>query len=69
MQEVNESARPGLEAHAKAMASLRQLHDVCKRMECENDLEKPTEAEYQAALDEAERALATMGWPVMTGGA
>jgi hypothetical protein len=40
------------------LAALRQLVTVTKAMDCEQDGEKPTEQEYQAALAQAEAAIA-----------
>lgn len=39
-------------------AALREMHSVCLAMDCEIHGERPTEEEYQAALREAEAALA-----------
>lgn len=32
------------------LAALRTLHDICARMELEQEATRPTEAEYQAAM-------------------
>jgi hypothetical protein len=37
--------------------ALAKLVDVCERMDCENDAERPDEAEYQAAIASARKAL------------
>lgn len=39
------------------LRSLRELVDVCRRMECENDDMKPTEGEYQLALESGALAI------------
>lgn len=39
-------------------AALRVLLDVCRRMDAENQDERPTESEYQAAIAMGYRALA-----------
>lgn len=41
-----------------ALRALRQLRDVARAMESEKDSDKPTEQEYQAALAEADSAIA-----------
>jgi hypothetical protein len=38
-------------------AALRELHSVCLAMDAEDEAQLPTEAEYQAAMQAAERAL------------
>ena len=40
------------------LAALRELHRVCLGMDLENQMERPTEAEYQAAMAGAAAALA-----------
>ena len=46
-------------AHANDLAgALRELHSVCLALDCEIEGQRPTEAEYQAALRRAEQALA-----------
>ena len=46
-----------LQANSMA-AALRELHSVCLAMDAEDEAKRPTEAEYQAAMREAERQLA-----------
>lgn len=48
---------PGLDAHADALAALRQLRNVCKSMDSQDDLEKPSEEQYQAAMKRADQVL------------
>lgn len=40
------------------LAALRTLHDVCARMELEQEAIRPTEAEYQAAMKVAAALIA-----------
>lgn len=54
------------EANARLIAatpdllqSLRELHAVCLGMDLENQMERPTEAEYQAAIAQAAAAIAS----------
>lgn len=49
-------AQQSLQAHGMA-AALRELHSVCLAMDAEDQDKRPTEAEYQAAMREAERQL------------
>ena len=49
-------AQQSLQAHGMA-AALRELHSVCLAMDAEDQAKRPTEAEYQAAMREAERQL------------
>lgn len=46
---------------AELLQALTTLRDVTRAMESENDSEKPTEAEYQAALAAADAAIAKAG--------
>lgn len=39
------------------MAALEELHRVCEAMDLENQDERPTEDEYQAAMAEAAAVL------------
>lgn len=40
-----------------ALTALRNLHRVCAAMDLENDCERPTEDEYQAAMADAEAVI------------
>lgn len=51
------AVRQTLQANSLA-AALRELHSVCLAMDAEDEQQRPTEAEYQAAMQAAERALA-----------
>lgn len=42
----------------KLLAALRRLVDVCDAMDAENQMQRPTEEEYQAAMAAAKLALA-----------
>lgn len=42
----------------RALAALRELHSVCLAMDAEDEMKRPTEAEYQAAMAAAAAALA-----------
>ena len=45
--------------HANRLASaLRELHSVCIQMDAEDQMQRPTETEYQAAMAAAAAALA-----------
>lgn len=45
--------------HANRLASaLRELHSVCLAMDAEDEMKRPTEGEYQAAMAAAAAALA-----------
>lgn len=48
--------RPSTRA-ARLLAALRQLHDVCIGMDLENQTERPTEEQYQAAMAAAKKAI------------
>lgn len=41
----------------RALAALRELHSVCLCMDAEDEMQRPTEAEYQAAMAAAAREL------------
>ena len=41
----------------QALRALQQLVHTCRRCELENQMLRPTESEYQAALEQAERVL------------
>lgn len=41
----------------RALAALRELHSVCLLMDAEDENQRPTEAEYQAAMAAASREL------------
>ncbi len=41
----------------RALAALRELHSVCLAMDAEDEMRRPTEAEYQAAMAAAVREL------------
>lgn len=43
---------------AQQLSALRQLHDVCLRMDDLDEAKRPSEAEYQAAMAAARRAIA-----------
>lgn len=43
---------------ARLLAALRQLHDVCVGMDLDNQMERPTEEAYQAAMAAAKKAIA-----------
>jgi hypothetical protein len=53
-QEIAEAADRESVAIREALSTLL---DVCERMDCENDAERPDEAEYQAAIAAARKAL------------
>lgn len=40
------------------LAALRTLHDVCARMDLAQEAKRPTEAEYQAAMEAAAALIA-----------
>jgi hypothetical protein len=40
-----------------ALAALRALHRVCANCDLEHPAQRPTEGEYQAAMDAAEKVL------------
>ena len=45
-------------AHTPAiLIALQTLHTVCLAMDLENQMERPTEAEYQAAMAQAAAAI------------
>lgn len=41
----------------RALAALRELHSVCLCMDAEDEMQRPTEAEYQTAMAAAAREL------------
>ncbi len=52
----------------RTRTALRELHRVCTGMDLENQMARPTEAEYQAAMRKAAKAIGLQPAHLLTSG-